>query len=379
MKFPESEIVKFLRQKDFIKVQDIGSGGTGTTVLLRDPIISEDFVCKKFTPVEGNDSDDSFERFIGEIKFLHLAYHPNVVRVFNYYLYPRSKTGYIFMEYVDGEPIDKFLVINPDKINDLFIQAIEGFSHLEKLGLLHRDIKPANILVSKSGDLKIIDFGFSKITYNESTSGTENSILLNWPYSFPEECTEGRYNLRSEIYFLGKLFEKIIHDLELRDFFYQEILKSMVEFEESSRVDSFFSIKRKLIDEDSHEIEFTALEKLRYQKFSDEISNLVTQIYDDAEFDIEYTSVQKKLKKIYLNSILETNIFNISDLISCFILGGFWYKSKSFIPTKILIDFFEVFESSSATKKKVIINNLYYRLQTTPKYVSTIEDDELPF
>lgn len=377
--FENSEIVQFLRQKDFIKIREVGSGGTGTTVLLRDPIISEDFVCKKFTPIKGNDSEDAFERFISEIKFLHLAYHPNVVRVFNYYLYPRSKTGYIFMEYVDGEPIDDYLKINPDKVNDLFVQAIEGFSHLEKLNLLHRDIKPANILVSKNGELKIIDFGFSKIPSIEDLSNRENSLMLNWPYSLPNECYEGRYNLKSEIYFLGKLFERIIHDLEIEDFFYSNILESMVEVAENSRIESFSSIQRMVIEEKSHEIEFTPLEKLKYQKFSDEISPLVTKIYEEARFDLDNSSVQKKMKNVYQNSILETKVFNISDLISCFILGGFWFKSKSFMDTKVLIDFYDVFESSSVTKKKVILNNLYYRLQLTPKYQSPNKEDELPF
>lgn len=377
--FENSEIVQFLRQKDFIKIREVGSGGTGTTVLLRDPIISEDFVCKKFTPIKGNDSEDAFERFISEIKFLHLAYHPNVVRVFNYYLYPRSNTGYIFMEFVDGEPINDYLKINPDKVNDLFIQAIEGFSHLEKLNLLHRDIKPANILVSKNGELKIIDFGFSKIPSIEDLSNRENSLMLNWPYSLPNECYEGRYNLKSEIYFLGKLFRKIIQDLEIEDFFYSKILECMIEIAENSRTESFFSIQRMLIEQKSHEIEFTPTEKLKYQKFSDVISSFLTKVYVESRFDQDYSSVQKKLNDVYQNSILENKVFNTVSLISCFVLGGFWFKSKSYMETKVLIDFYEVFESSSVSKKKVILNNLYYRLQLTPKHESSEIEDELPF
>tara|TARA_B100001063_G_scaffold241957_1_gene269765 strand:- start:341 stop:577 length:237 start_codon:yes stop_codon:yes gene_type:complete len=49
--------------------------------------------------------EEYFDNFKSEIKLLHLLYHKNIVRIFNYYLYPEHTTGYIIMEYIDGKRI----------------------------------------------------------------------------------------------------------------------------------------------------------------------------------------------------------------------------------------------------------------------------------
>ena len=84
----KDEIIKFIRQKDYKLIKHIGQGGTGKTVLLKDEIIDEVFVCKKYSPYNKEDKEQYFKYFIDEIKILHCIYHKNIVRVFNYYLYP---------------------------------------------------------------------------------------------------------------------------------------------------------------------------------------------------------------------------------------------------------------------------------------------------
>lgn len=158
----KGKIIQFIRTKDFKFIEKIGQGGTGRTVLLEDEIINERFVCKKYSPYFEDHKKLFFNNFKDEIKLLHLINHKNVVRVFNYYLYPEENTGYILMEYIKGNKISDFLKENPDKLDDVFRQTINGFQHLEKSNILHRDIRPDNILISKDGIVKIIDFGFSK-------------------------------------------------------------------------------------------------------------------------------------------------------------------------------------------------------------------------
>jgi len=79
------EIVKFIRSKDFILVKSLGQGACGKTVLLKDDIITEYFVCKKYSPYHSKHKEQLFKNFVQEIKLLHLIYHENIVRVFNYY------------------------------------------------------------------------------------------------------------------------------------------------------------------------------------------------------------------------------------------------------------------------------------------------------
>jgi serine/threonine-protein kinase len=132
----DNQVIKFVRQKDFLLEKRLGQGATGHTVLLHDPVINERFACKKYEPANPAHASRFFDLFVREIKLLHLLNHPNIVRVFNYYLFPNQNTGYILMEYVDGMPLDTHLLISPGEINGIFAQTINGFAYLEENGIL---------------------------------------------------------------------------------------------------------------------------------------------------------------------------------------------------------------------------------------------------
>lgn len=93
-----ADIVKFTRRRDYQLVRELGGGACGLTVLLYDDQINEHFVCKKFTPYSEEERSTLFSSFVRETKILHQVYHENVVRVFNYYLYPDQCTGFILMK-----------------------------------------------------------------------------------------------------------------------------------------------------------------------------------------------------------------------------------------------------------------------------------------
>lgn len=119
----KDKVIEFVRSKDYKYIREIGQGGTGRTVLLKDEIIDECFVCKKYSPYQKEHKELLFGYFKDEIKILHLLNHPNIVRIYNYYLYPDKHTGYILMEYIEGDNIDNFLKLNPEKLNDIFTQT----------------------------------------------------------------------------------------------------------------------------------------------------------------------------------------------------------------------------------------------------------------
>jgi serine/threonine protein kinase len=89
----KNDQIEFLRKKNYIFQEDIGQGGTGKTILIKDELIDDVFVCKKYSPFYPEDKETYFGYFIDEIKLLHKVYHKNIVRVFNYYLYPEQVTG----------------------------------------------------------------------------------------------------------------------------------------------------------------------------------------------------------------------------------------------------------------------------------------------
>lgn len=372
----KGKLIQFLRTKDFKFIEEIGQGGTGRTVLLEDEIINERFVCKKYSPFYDEHKKLFFTNFKDEIKLLHLLYHQNIVRVFNYYLYPEEYTGYILMEFVKGQNIASFLKDNPDKINDIFKQTIDGFIHLESAKILNRDIRPDNILVSDKGIVKIIDFGFSKKIDFESDF--DKSISLNWRYTPPNDFNEKIYDFRTEIYFIGKLFEEIIIENDFQNFAYKELLKNMVKIDYKSRVTSFFDLNRRIITELTPEIIFSKEEKKIYQHFADDLQSIYSNIDIDSEYISDIQKIIKGIQEVHKNSILEDNLQSQSALARCFIKGNFRYYQNREIKVDTVYDFSKFISSASKERQKVILNNLWQRLDKIGRF-DPKEQDDLPF
>jgi len=123
----ENDVIKFIRQKDYTFIRNIGRGATGAAILLKDELIDQLFVCKKYQPAMGIEPAEYYSKFVNEIKMMYLLNNRNVVRIYNYYLYPKQYTGYILMEYIDGNSIGDYISKNPEKIDDIFIQTVNGF------------------------------------------------------------------------------------------------------------------------------------------------------------------------------------------------------------------------------------------------------------
>ena len=370
----DKKVIEFIRKKDFRFIKNIGQGGTGKTVLLKDEIIDESFVCKKYSPYYENQKDLFFRNFIDEIKILHKIYHKNIVRVFNYYLYPELKTGYILMEFVKGQNLKEFIKNNPHLLNDLFVQAIHGFNYLEQNNILHRDIRPENILVSEEGVVKIIDFGFGKRIKFEDDF--DKSITLNWRFPPPNDFQNKIYDFKTEIYFVGKLFEEIIKENLIDNFTFSTILKEMTVADYNERISSFSLIERNILSDESIGIEFTDEDKEIYQRFASGLTSIFSKIEKDAEYVTDIDKIVSGLEEVYRNSILEDYIQNPNSISSCFVSGAYYFKRPN-IDIFILRDFIKFIKSVSIDKKRIILNNLWQRLDTIKRYRN--ESDDLPF
>ena len=371
------EIVQFVRAKDFKFIKEIGQGGLGKTVLLRDDIINEEFVCKKYSPLYEEIKQEYFRNFVEEIRLLHLLNHRNIVRVFNYYLYPEKLTGYILMEFVDGQEIDSYIKDNPEKINDVFLQTILGFKYLENLKILHRDIRPQNILISNEGIVKIIDFGFGKkINFEDNF---DKSISLNWRFSAPLEFDEETYDFRTEVYFVGKLFEELIKENKIESFSYNEVLLKMIKPDNQNRTKSFFEVLRKIEGISNIEFEFSQEEIEVYRSFAEGLSNIISKLYFESEYSDDIDLIVSKLHEIHMNSLLEESIQNNNKLIQCFIAGNFKYKVKRDFSTSILGKFISMFNGQSNEKKKIILNHLWNRFDAIEREEVFLPSDDLPF
>lgn len=371
----KDDIIKFTRTKDYIFGKYVGQGGTGKTALLKDEVLNTNFICKKYEPSLGNDRDDCFNRFIDEIKILYALHHINVVRIYSYFLYPQNKTGYILMEYIDGSSIDEYLMWESNEtFEEIFIQLINGFEYLEKNSILHRDIKPQNILVTKDGVVKIIDFGFGK----RILSGDNNSasVILNWPVSeLPNEINENIYDHKTDIFFLGKMFSKLLNHNGIKDFKYQNIIDKMIDTNPNKRVSSFSDVLNLISMDIMQQINFSDGEKNIYGKFACSLSDHISHYKQEPKFESNTDILVVKLEKLLLNCSLEKFLQDNCELINCFILNAYTYYPQKNINVVDILEFYKLLKSKPKQLQNTIINNINARLKTIPIEV----EDDLPF
>lgn len=376
------EIIKFDQSKHFKFVRELGTGGTGETNLFKDETTNTLFAIKKYRPSEENieHKEDFYHRFVEEIVILFKLSHPNIVRVYNYYLYPNLMTGYLQMEYIEGTSIDAYIRNNSTDLDNLFRSAVKSFEFLEENDILHRDIRPANIMIDNNGELKLIDFGFGKIL---SSTNTENSIRLNWPVTdMPDEVVNGNdYTVETEIYFLGSLFKRLIRENNIEDFKFINVVNTMCEVSIEKRYQSFKDVSDDIAKGVLLGTDFSARDKAVYQDMASSLVNTISYYTSDFSPVSEIERVQVNLGELIRNSSLEEYIQANSALISCFLTNGFTYSLRIMTKVDTVKDFYRLLIDSDYQKKEIILENLIIRLSLIEikKPNFDIDDDELPF
>ena len=257
------------------------------------------------------------------MKLLHGLYHKNVVRIFHHFLYPMSATGYILMEYIDGTEIDHYLARSPEQANDCFAQAISGFAYLESVGVLHRDIRPQNLMVTSDGVLKIIDLGFGKKV--ERGADFRKSISLNWHCTAPEEFSESVYDFQTEIYFLGRLFKRLIEENSIADFKYESVVARISAARPEHRPPSFRSIETEVQSERVCEVDFTDSQIEVYREFATTLFSYISKIEKRATYITDPQRVVTRLAEAFRSVSMEAVVPNGDTIVRCFLTGGYYY------------------------------------------------------
>lgn len=155
------------------------------------------------------------ERFRREGHLLARLAHPHIARLLDAGVTPGGQP-YLVLEYVDGEPIDQWCKSRalgvPERLR-LFLDVLAAVTHAHSNLILHRDLKPSNILVTQSGQVKLLDFGIGKLLEDQqSTKPTELTQLsgraFTADYASPEQVLGGEITTAADVYSLGVvLFE----------------------------------------------------------------------------------------------------------------------------------------------------------------------------
>jgi serine/threonine protein kinase len=139
----------------------LGQGGGGAVYRAWDPRLEREVALKLLSEHRGDQSRRA-ERFVAEARAASALNHPNIVTVLDAAF--DSGTPYIVSELIDGRTLREEMnngPLLPKRLLDLATQIADGLSAAHDAGIIHRDIKPENIMVTRTGRVKIVDFGLA--------------------------------------------------------------------------------------------------------------------------------------------------------------------------------------------------------------------------
>jgi predicted Ser/Thr protein kinase len=121
---------------------------------------------------------------------------------------------YIVMEYVDGHTLRQLLRTGPQPCRralEITTEVLAALAHSHRAGIVHRDIKPANVMVTRSGEVKVMDFGVARAVTDLSMSLTQTSAVVGTAhYLSPEQARGERVDARSDVYSAGCLLFELL-------------------------------------------------------------------------------------------------------------------------------------------------------------------------
>ncbi|MFO0697211.1 MAG: serine/threonine-protein kinase [Polyangiales bacterium] len=191
-------------------VGEIGSGGMAVVYKAIQEPLGRVVAIKALKPSIAMDSQFA-RRFEREAHFMASLSHENILHVIDFLKDGRSM--YIVMEYVQGVDLYDLLEQSPilpvDVAAIVTLQVARALDYAHFRGIIHRDIKPANIMISREGQVKLMDFGIAR---DENLSDlTETGTGLGTPsYMSPEQILGDKLDFRSDIFSVGIVLYQMI-------------------------------------------------------------------------------------------------------------------------------------------------------------------------
>ncbi len=208
------------------------------------------------------------------------------------------------------------------------------------------------------------------------------SISLNWWCDTPNEFEKSVYDKCTEIYFIGKIFEKAIKDSNLGEFKYLALVREMCKFDPAERTNSFKEIQNKIANDQFAELEFHENEIKAYRDFANSLTYALGKLNYDSSCQTDYGIIVPKLQDLYKSSMLEEYFPDTNKALNIFIKGGFSYYKDNRIEISKIKSFLNLLETVPREKQDILLLNLETRINAIarklPKTLSDY-DDEIPF
>jgi eukaryotic-like serine/threonine-protein kinase len=167
-------------------------------------------------PMVSGVRQDLASRFARERDILASLEHPNIARLYDAGLSPEG-LPYLAMEYVAGQPLTAWADAHQLGLRErlkLFLQVLDAVQYAHARQVVHRDIKPSNILVTESGQVRLLDFGVAKLLAEDDGQQTQLTALygraLTPDYASPEHLMGEPVDAVSDIYSLGVVLYELL-------------------------------------------------------------------------------------------------------------------------------------------------------------------------
>lgn len=179
---------------------------------------------------------------------------------------------------------------------------------------------------------------------------------------------DSRYDFATEVYFVGRLFKKLIDENDIAHFQYTAALGRMCQHDPSQRTQSFADIQKEVRNDQFVEFDFTDFELKAYRDFADQICAYISKIENGVIYATDTSGIVRELENAYRSFMLESDVPSPTVVIRCFVLGTYYYNRHSKLSVGCVRDFVRMLKSATEEKRRLILANLNTRLDALPHY-----------
>src|SRR5919109_1086941 len=200
-------------------LEKLGEGGQGTVYKAIDSKLGRTVVIKVLPP-ELTAREANLKRFEREARLASALDHPNICTIFD--LNEAGGIHYIVMQYVKGRNVRQLVSGRPLDLQSalsIAVQVTEALAAAHAHGIIHRDIKAGNVMVTDTGQVKVLDFGLAKLLDEDAahaegihhTELTEIGVPYGTAtYAAPEQARGDRVDKRADIFSTGVLLYEML-------------------------------------------------------------------------------------------------------------------------------------------------------------------------
>jgi serine/threonine protein kinase len=192
----------------FQVISTLGNGAHSTILLIRREADQKPYALK-VVPIADAEEQKFLEQARHEFRLAQMFDHPNLIRIHALetdrdWLF-RVRKVHLLIEYVNGKTLDTCPKLSLPRLVQVFARVGAGLAHMHRKGVFHADLKPNNVLLSRAGDVKIIDYGLGWVK-GENKGRVQGTL----EYMAPEQARRKIVNEQTDVYNFGATMYRML-------------------------------------------------------------------------------------------------------------------------------------------------------------------------